>query len=482
MSARGYMRFRLPYEDKVVLLAALGGVPALVCALLFVWFWDQPAHVKGTVVLAITLPWVAFAAAARNRVVRSLQTLSNILAGFREGDFSIRGRGGSANGALSEVMFEVNGLADVLRAQRLGAVEATALLHRVMDVIKVAVFTFDPQDRLRFLNRAGRELLAKPEGDLLGRTAADLGLEECIASTGDRTLELRFPAASGRWGVSTTLFREEGLQHRLLAVQDLTRALREEEVATWKRLVRVLGHELNNSLTPIKSIAGSIQSLLRREPPAPDCQPPAEECQPPAGDWKNDALDGLNIIASRADALSRFLGQYAQLARLPSPTFGPVDIASLVRHVAALETRLPVAVEAGPEIRISADGDQLEQVLINLIRNAVDAALETGGRVQVRWSITGVSAARERLVLQVLDEGLGIANPGNLFVPFFTTKPGGSGIGLLLCRQIAEAHGGHLTLTNRSDRPGCEATLEIPLHPPAALSMPHHHLPTPPPE
>lgn len=451
MSSRGFTRFRLRYEDKVALLVALGGVPALVCALLFIWFWDRPLHVKGAAVAAVTLPWAAFAAASRDRVIRSLQTLSNILAGLREGDFSLRGRGGGANDALSEVMFEVNGLADVLRAQRLGAVEATALLHRVMDVIKVAVFTFDPQDRLRFFNRAGRELLAKPESELLGRTAADLGLEECISSTGDRTLELRFPAAAGRWGVSTTLFREEGLQHRLLAVQDLTRALREEEVATWKRLVRVLGHEMNNSLTPIKSIAGSIQSLVRREPPAPD--------------WKNDALDGLHIIASRADALSRFLGQYARLARLPSPTFGPVEVASIVRHVAALETRLPVAVEAGPELRIRADGDQLEQALINLIRNAVDAALETGGGVHVRWSVAGVSAERERLVLQVLDEGLGIANPGNLFVPFFTTKPGGSGIGLLLCRQIAEGHGGSLTLRNRTDRPGCEATLELPLHP-----------------
>lgn len=453
MSLRGHMRFRLRHETKVALLAALGGVPALVCAMLFVWFWEQPAHVKAAAAVVVAAPWVIFAAASRNHVIRSLQTLSNILAGLREGDFSIRGRGGGANGALSEVMFEVNGLADVLRAQRLGAVEATALLHRVMDVIKVAIFTFDPQDHLRYLNRAGCELLAQPESALLGRAAADLGLGECIASAGNRTLELRFPAAAGRWGVSTTLFREEGLQHRLLAVQDLTRALREEEVAIWKRLVRVLGHELNNSLTPIKSIAGSIQSLVRREPPAPD--------------WKEDALRGLNIIASRADTLSRFLGQYAQLARLPSPAFGPVDIASLVRHVAVLETRLPVAVEAGPEIRIGADGDQLQQVLINLIRNAVDATLETGGGVHVRWSIAGGSTAHERLVLQVLDEGLGIANPGNLFVPFFTTKPGGSGIGLVLCRQIAEGHGGSLTLANREDRPGCEATLEIPIYPPA---------------
>ncbi|MDZ7640055.1 MAG: ATP-binding protein [Bryobacterales bacterium] len=456
MSLRPERRFRLRYEDRVALLVALSGAPALVCALVFVWFWDQPAHVRWTVAIAIVLPWAAFAAASRDRVIRSFQTLSNILAGLREGDYSIRGRGGNPNDVLSEVMFEVNQLVDILRTQRLGAVEATALLHRVMDVIEVAIFTFDPNDRLRFINRAGQELLAQTEPELLGRTAADLGLEECIESTGDRTMELRFPAAAGRWGVSTTVFREEGLQHRLLAVQDLTRALREEEIATWKRLVRVLGHELNNSLTPIKSIAGSIQTLVKREPPPPD--------------WKDDALHGLNIIATRADALSRFMSQYARLAKLPSPAFGLVEVPSMIRRVAALETRLPVRVEPGPEMRILADSDQLEQVLINLIRNAVDASSETGGHVHVCWTVVEESGTGERMVLRVLDEGYGVANLGNLFVPFFTTKPGGSGIGLVLCRQIAEAHGGSLTLANRTDRSGCEARLDIPIKPPAAVS------------
>lgn len=450
MSSRGDRRFRLRYEDRVALLVALSGLPALICALLFVWFWDQPAHVKWTVGLLVVLPWAGFAAASRDRVVRSFQTLSNILAGLREGDYSIRGRGGSSQDVLSDVMLEVNQLVDTLRTQRLGAVEATALLHRVMEVIEVAIFTFDPQDRLRFVNRAGQELLAQPEREILGKTANELDLDECIATTGDRTMELRFPAAAGRWGVSTTIFREEGMQHRLVAVQDLTRALREEEIATWKRLVRVLGHELNNSLTPIKSIAGSIQSLVRKDPPPED--------------WKEDAVHGLNIIATRAEALSRFMSQYARLAKLPPPTFGNVDVSAMIRRVAALETRLPVKVEVGPELQIRADSDQLEQVLINLIRNAVDASRETGGGVCVCWSTAGDESSGERMVLRVLDEGHGIANPGNLFVPFFTTKPGGSGIGLVLCRQIAEAHGGYLTLTNREDRSGSEARLEIPLH------------------
>lgn len=451
MSSRGDWRWRMRYEDRLAFLVAMSGIPALVCAYLFLWFWEQPPHVKWTVAIAITLPWAGLAAAARDRVIRSFQTLSNILAGLREGDYSIRGRGGNPHDVLSEVMFEVNQLVDVLRTQRLGAVEATALLHRVMDVIEVAIFTFDPQDRLRFINRAGQQLFAQTERELLGKTAGELGLEECLASTGDRTMELRFPASAGRWGVSTTIFREEGLQHRLLAVQDLTRALREEEIATWKRLVRVLGHELNNSLTPIKSIAGSIQSLVKRDPPPED--------------WKEDAIHGLNIIATRADALSRFMSQYARLAKLPPPTYGSVDVPSMIRRIAALETRLPIRVNDGPAIHIRADSDQLEQVLINLIRNAVDASAETGGGVAVCWNIQGEGAGTERLVLRVLDEGHGIANLGNLFVPFFTTKPGGSGIGLVLCRQIAEAHGGSLTLTNREDRSGCEARLEVPVHP-----------------
>ena len=234
-----------------------------------------------------------------------------------------------------------------------------------------------------------------------------------------------------------------------MVIADLSQALREEELQAWQRLVRVLGHELNNSLAPIKSIAGSLGSALRREPrPA---------------DWEADLRSGLEIIQSRAEGLGRFTQAYARLAKLPLPSFAPADVAPLIRRVAALETRLAVQVLDGPEFTVRLDAAQIEQVLINLLKNAVDATLEgragggTGG-VRVGWKKHGPN-----LEVLVEDDGPGVANPTNLFVPFFTTKPTGSGIGLVLCRQIVENHGGSITLENRANGAGCMARLRLPL-------------------
>jgi signal transduction histidine kinase len=244
--------------------------------------------------------------------------------------------------------------------------------------------------------------------------------------------------------VRRTTFRQDGRPHTLLVVSDVSKTLREEELQAWRRLVRVLSHEINNSLAPIKSIAGSLLSLLAREPRPPDTD--------------EDVQSGLGIIAARSEALSRFMSSYARLARLPSPRPIDVDVGIWVRRTAGLETRLPVQVSPGPALVIEADGDQLDQLLINLVRNAADAALETGGRVDVSWARNN-----GQLELTVRDEGPGLAATANLFVPFFTTKPSGTGIGLVLCRQIAEAHGGVLTLENRRDRTGCLARLTLPI-------------------
>jgi signal transduction histidine kinase len=206
----------------------------------------------------------------------------------------------------------------------------------------------------------------------------------------------------------------------------------------------VIGHELNNSLAPIKSVAGSLGALVKRTPP-------------PA-DWREDMERGLMVIESRADALNRFTAAYARLARLPSPHRQSVAFSSLIRRVVALETRLSVGLSHGPEVTVSADPDQLEQLLINVVRNAADAALETGGRVCATWA-----RVDSMVEVRIDDEGPGVPNTGNLFVPFFTTKPGGSGIGLVLSRQIAEAHGGTLTLDNRDEARGTRATLRLPL-------------------
>jgi two-component system, NtrC family, nitrogen regulation sensor histidine kinase NtrY len=179
---------------------------------------------------------------------------------------------------------------------------------------------------------------------------------------------------------------------------------------------------------------------------------------PKSSDWEADMSQGLAIISSRAESLTRFMEAYSTLARLPPPNRKPVAVGEWIQRVARLETRTKVTITEGPQVTIQGDADQLDQLLINLLRNAADAALETNGRVRLNWR--KLSAHLEVLVE---DDGPGISNTGNLFVPFFTTKPKGTGIGLVLCRQIAEAHGGTLSLENRPRDRGCHARLRLPL-------------------
>jgi len=280
-------------------------------------------------------------------------------------------------------------------------------------------------------------LLDLPAERMIGLTASELGIGDLHEGTSDRT----FPGRSGRWDVRESSFRERGVPHRMLVVSDITRALREEEVEAWRRIVRVLGHELNNSLAPIKSIAATMERMVERGA-LPD-------------DWREDLTSGMRVIGARAEALTRFTRAYAQLARLPEPRKRDVRVRNLMQRVAKLETRVPVSL-SGPDLTARADEDQLEQLLINLVKNAADASLETGGAVQLDWR-----RAHDAVVICVADEGRGVSGTANLFVPFFTTKPDGSGIGLFLSRQIAEAHGGSLTLENRAEG-GAVATLRLP--------------------
>lgn len=426
-------------------MALAAGAPAvLVCMILLWWVGDHSAKTQWTLSVLILGFWLGFCFSLRERVASPLRTLANLLEAMREGDYSIRARGIKSDDAMGEVMQQVNMMSSTLRSQRLGAMEATTLLRKVMEEINVGVFAFDGEQKLRLVNRAGERLTGEPAERLLGKDAIALGLGDYLMGEAQQTIQRNFPGVTGRWNISRSTFREGGLPHQLLVVTDLTRPLREEELKAWQRLVRVLGHELNNSLAPIKSIAGSLESLLSRAPRPHD--------------WEEDMHRGLTVIASRSEALSRFMSSYARLARLPPPTLEPVVVDDVIRRVVGLETRIPPDLTPGPNVTIQADCDQIEQLLINIIRNAVDASLETGGKVHVGWK-----RQNAHLMVWVRDEGPGLANTSNLFVPFFTTKPGGSGIGLVLSRQIAEAHGGTFTLQNATNGPGCEAQLMLPL-------------------
>jgi two-component system, NtrC family, nitrogen regulation sensor histidine kinase NtrY len=429
------------HPRQVVTIAVWSALPAVALALLLLWTGPYGPRVQWTGTLFITLALAVGLTVLYDRVTRPLQTASNLLAALREGDFSLRARASDPDDDLGLLYIEANGLAEMLRGQRLGALEAVALLRAVMAEIDAAVFTFDADGRLLLINRGGEQMLNEPMERLVGRSAAELDLGECLEGETPRVLDQR---GGRRWELRRSAFREDGRPHQLVLLTDVSRTLQAEEREAWQRLIRVLSHEINNSLTPIRSFAGTLRSIVDRGPRTPE------------GD--SDLRHGLEIIGQRADSLGRFIAAYARLARLPRPVLQPLPVAEWVRRVVALETRASVAVRPGPDCLISADPGQLEQLLINLLRNAADAVEGLEACVELGWS-----TRNGWLELTIDDGGPGLAETANLFVPFYTTKPGGSGIGLALSRRIAEAHGGSLQLVNRRNHAGCRATLRLPL-------------------
>jgi two-component system, NtrC family, nitrogen regulation sensor histidine kinase NtrY len=386
---------------------------------------------------------VLIAAALIESLVRPLQTLSNVVASMREGDYSFRARGAGSRDALGELATEVNLLADLLQKQRVRSLEATALLARILEVMHAPLYAFDREDVLQLVNTAGTQLLGRSYARCFGHSAEELGLEELLKSA-DQTIH-SFGDKPTRWLLRKTTFRQEGIPHTMLLLADVSVPLQEEEQAAWKRLIRVLGHELSNSLAPIKSIAGSL--LARVDVMEGDAE------------TMRDFRRGLGVVESRADALHRFVQSYRLLAQLPPPHLKSISLPRLLEQVVLLEQRLSVELEPGPAVVLNADPDQLEQMFINLLANAVDATLANNAQaVRVAWRI--VDSA---VWVTIEDSGMGIANTENLFVPFYTTKPKGSGVGLALAQQIARAHGGEIRLINREEGDGARATARLPI-------------------
>jgi two-component system, NtrC family, nitrogen regulation sensor histidine kinase NtrY len=450
-------RARLLFEKRIALFAVLAALPGISFGTILIWTQPWTRDVRIALTALEFFLWLVLTLALLDQIVRPLQTLTNVVGALREEDYSFRARGAVANDALGELALEINALADILTEQRIQTIEATALLRRVVDGIDAPLFTFDPNHILRLVNAAGERLLQQPAARLLGKTAAELELNACFEARNETLVALSYSTPNARWMVRQSSFRQNGVPHKLIVLSDVSRALREEERSAWQRLIRVLGHELNNSLAPIISIAGSLASRL----PLP--QLPEEQ--------NADFQRGLNIIESRTASLHRFLQSYRRLAQMPSPTLQPVELRPLLERVAVLETRLKVEIAPGSERVLMIDPDLIEQMLINLVRNAVDAALEQAQSAQASSETAAPEVSMRweqydrKLALIVEDNGIGLLNPSNAFVPFYTTKPGGSGIGLVLSQQIAEAHGGSIELGNRRDTRGCIVKVLLPYRP-----------------
>jgi nitrogen fixation/metabolism regulation signal transduction histidine kinase len=442
--SRPVMRRRgQPFQSRIVLLTLAGGAPALLVAILLLGEAPIAASVYRLAIVVLVGAWVGFAVAVHKSTVEPLRSIANLLEALRGGDYAIRGRHGRKGDALGDIVLEANRLGATLRSQRFAAMEASALLNKVLAEIDVAVFAFDGDGRIRLANRAAGALLRRHPDALPGLSAEEIGCHDLLEGPPVSSESHTFPGRAGRWQVMREVFHEAGVPFRLLVITDLSQALRDEERRAWRRLIRVIWHELNNSLAPIKSVIETSRDALAAGPPDP-----AE---------REELAHNLALVAERAESLRRFLSRYSELARMPEPTIAVADAAAILRQVAAVHPAGRVQFAAAEGLELRADADQVQQALINLVKNAVEATPEGGAPVTLR-----AMRGKDSVVFEVEDSGPGVANPDNLFVPFFTTKPGGSGIGLVLARQVAEAHGGTLTLKNRDDASGCLARLVIP--------------------
>jgi nitrogen fixation/metabolism regulation signal transduction histidine kinase len=424
------------------LMLWLMSLPLFGLVALLLWQSHVSAVTWVLALLGLLTAWAILQEWLTEQLLRPLQTLANVVAALREEDYSFRARGARRGDSLGDLALEINALAADLQSERLTSLESAALVRRVVEAIDAPVLAFDAQNKLRLLNPAAVRLLHVNPKASLGRPADALGLAHLLTLADEQVATLGSENNAVQWMVRRSAFRQHGVPHTLVLLSDVSVALRQEERQAWQRLIRVLGHEINNSLTPIKSIAGSLRQMVH------------------AGASSEEFARPLEVIEQRAESLNHFLSAYRRLAQLPPPHRAPFSLAVFLEQLAPLETRLPVQIAAGPDIVINADKDQLGQAIINLLRNAAEAALANQNRpplLALSWALD-----RSDVVVRIRDSGLGVANPSNLFVPFYTTKQSGTGIGLALVKTIVEAHQGSIRLADHPDG-GAQAELRLPL-------------------
>jgi nitrogen fixation/metabolism regulation signal transduction histidine kinase len=436
------------FEVRLLISVLVAGVPGTLLSLVLLWAnsYSLDHKIEGT--LLLFLFWVGLSFSARDKVVRSIRVLSNVISSLKEENFAFRAVQGMAGDAFGELAQEINDLARAIETERLGAVEANSLLRKVTAEVEVVILAVAPDGEIKLLNRAAAAFFGKREDQILNRTVEELGISNLVQGPSSDTISRFVSGMEKRWFIRRSEFRQQGIPHKLIMLSEVSEAVRAAERMAWQRLVRVLSHEINNSLAPIKSIARTLLRFSEHIVPEPD---------------RKDFKHGLEVIGSRADSLNRFLQNYARLTKIPTVSRRIISLSELIKRVTTLEHRLDISVLPGPTAILRVDPDLFEQVLINMCKNAVESVLSknTGTPPASAVVISWVTVNSD-LQLWVRDTGVGLLDTANLFVPFYTTKESGAGIGLLLSRQLIEAHGGTLAIRNREDVAGCEVEIKIP--------------------
>ena len=425
----------------LVLSCALPGIAAIV------WLSEDAGIsniARGILVIAVVVWAFVIADLVREALLGHVRTLSNLLESARMQDYTMKGTHARQPGELGELYRQINNLIDSLRVTRQGEQELLSLLERVVSEINVAIVVFDSLDCIRLVNPVASALLKVPKEKLLGVNCADTILAQLPAAVAPELVDFRFPGAAGRWQIRQHSYRHQGQASRILFIADLQQVLSDEEIMAWQRLIRVISHEVNNSLTPISSLCQTLTGMLIRDSAANH----------------EDVLEGLDVIAERAKGLQDFISAYARLARLPEPQKVLFPVTQLADNLRRIFTGQALRIDPFPEAILFGDPVHLEQALINLVKNALEANPADADDVELSCRL--LEGCCE---FQIADHGAGIGNPENLFVPFYTTKPAGAGIGLVLCRQIGARHNGQVTLENRPEAPGAVAKLTLPLPP-----------------
>lgn len=435
----------LAFENRLCLLVLAGGLPSLTAAAVAILYLPLSPYPKALLLSLLTVILVACAAVVRSRVRFHLLTLVNLTEAVRLGEYMLRGSQANRNDAMGSLVANINAISGALQQQRVETQETRHLLNKVLSEVDVAILAFDKSLELRLANNMALRLLALEEHEAIGKSSSTLGMDFLLSDDDapSEAFEYDFPGASGTWRVQRSQHLERGNSFRLLFIVDLRAALRAKELNIWKRLIQVISHEVNNSITPIISLSATAQSLLS------DVN---------LDDELAGELNGaLELIAQRSQHLHYFVRRYAEMARLPAPNKILTDISPLLSRLPSLvsDTRVTLDLPPGPLLAY-CDPIQLDLVLVNLMKNAREAMLEAG--------VISVRGREERGFwhVEISDEGVGVINRANLFVPFYSTKKNGNGIGLIVSRQIVESHGGSLGLRNRSDRSGCIAEIRLP--------------------